>query len=349
MYKKSEPGFTDKNLKHVTEVMMMRTNKKILIAVVLCLSSFLATAGTVRGFEGPLNIRNSFPLFLAIGNPSMISAKGENSIDLNLMYSSTYLVNTSEEWSFNLDLEAAIMDIQIRKLFFGDSVELSLDLPVISFNSGFLDGFLESYHSAFGFSDYGRSNRPPNDFLFEVSHNGRTVVTGRSGEIALGDIKVGIKKALYVKDPYISIYGSVEFPTGDPKGGYGNGTLDTSIALLVNKGIGDRVMTYLNTGAVFTDGFRAEETIDLEDYLYGAAGLEWLYSNTLSLNTQFFIQGSPFKNTGIRAIDEVATILSFGGRYRINQEKSLEFSFSEDTNTAGAPDFMAGFGYRYKF
>ncbi|VAX32128.1 hypothetical protein MNBD_NITROSPIRAE02-216 [hydrothermal vent metagenome] len=327
----------------------MRTNKKILIAVVLYLTSFFATAGTVRGFEGPLNIRNSFPLFLAIGNPSIISAEGEDSVDLNLMYSSTYLVNTSGEWTFNLDLEAAIIDFQIKRLFWGDSVEVSLDIPVLSFNSGFLDGFLEFYHSALGFPDYGRSNRPPNDFLFEVTHNGRTVVAGKSGEIALGDIKVGVKKALYVKDPYISIYGSIEFPTGEPESGYGNGALDTSVALLVNKGIGDSIMTYFNAGAVFTDSFRGEETIDLEDYLYGAAGVEWLYSNTLSLNTQFFVQGSPFRNTGIRAIDEVATILSFGGRYRINPEKSLEFSFSEDTNTAGAPDFMVGFGYRYKF
>ncbi|MEC4686398.1 MAG: DUF3187 family protein [Nitrospirota bacterium] len=327
----------------------MRTNKKNLIAIILCLVSFLGTAGTVRGFEVPLNIRNSFPLFLAIGSPSIISAETENSIGLNLMYSSTYLVKTSGDWSFNLDLEAAIMDIQIKRLFFGDSFELSLDLPVISFNSGFLDGFLESYHSAFGFPDYGRSNRPPNDFLFEVTHNGRTVVAGKSGEIALGDIRMGIKKAVYVKDPYVSIYGFVEFPTGDPESGYGNGALDTSVALLVNKGIGDRLMTYFNAGAVFTDSFRGEETIDLEDYLYGAVGVEWLYSGSLSLNTQFFIQGSPFKNTGIRAIDEVATILSLGGRYRINPGRFLEFSFSEDTNTAGAPDFMVGFGYRYKF
>ncbi len=327
----------------------MSANKKILTVIILCLTSFLGTAGTVRGFEGPLNIRNSFPLFLSTGTPLIISAEPESSIDLNLMYSSTYLVSTAGEWSFNLDLEAAIMDIQIKRIFFGDSLELSLDLPVMSFNSGFLDGFLESYHSAFGFPDYGRSNRPPNDFLFEVTHNGRTVVAGKSGEIALGDVRVGIKKALYVKDPYISLYGFVEFPTGDPKRGYGNGALDTGVALLVNKGIGDRLMTYLNAGAVFTDSLRGEETIELADYLYGAAGVEWLYSGNLSLNTQFFIQGSPFRNTGIRAIDEVATILSVGGRYRINLKKSLEFSFSEDTNTAGAPDFMVGFGYRYKF
>jgi len=326
----------------------MRTAKKPLIVLVLSLAVILCAAGTVLGFEGPLNIRNSLPVYLSIGNPSTMSAEGENSISLNLTYSSTYIVRTSEQWSFGLDLEAAVADIEMKRLFWSDSVEISLDIPVIDFNKGFMDGFLNAYHSAFGFPDYGRSRRPLNDFLLEVTHEGRTVVAGESGRIALGDIKMGIKKALYGRDPYISIYGFVEFPTGDPEAGYGNGAVDTSVALLVNKGIGEKVMTYINAGAVFTGGLRAEETVDLEDYPYGAVAVEWLYSRGLSLNAQFFIQGSPFKDTGIRAIDGVATILSFGGRYRIKPGRSLEFSFSEDTTTAGAPDFMVGFGYRYR-
>lgn len=314
----------------------------------LCLISFFGLTGIAKGFEGPLNIRNSLPLFLSAGSPSIISAECKNALNLDFTYSSTYLVDTSNEWSFKMDLETAVMDIQVRKLF-GDSMELSLDLPVISFNSGIMDGFLKVYHDAFGFPDYGRSKRPLNDFLFEVTHNGSTVIRGKSGEIALGDLKIGIKKALYIGDPYISIYGFIEFPTGDPKGGYGNGALDGGIALLVNKGLGDRFMTYLNAGVVFTDSFRAEQTVSLRDYLYGGVGLEWLYSKRISLNTQFFIQGSPFRKTGIRSIDEVATILSFGGRYMIDPKSALEISFSEDTNTAGAPDFMAGIGYGYRF
>ncbi len=35
----------------------------------------------------------------------------------------------------------------------------------ISFNSGFMDAFLSSFHKTFGFPDYGRSGRPGNDFL----------------------------------------------------------------------------------------------------------------------------------------------------------------------------------------
>ena len=321
---------------------------KFLTVLALCLISFFELTGIAKGFEGPLNIRNSLPLFLSVGSPAIISAECENSLNIDFTYSSTYLVDTSNEWSFKMDLETAVMDIQVRKLL-GDSMEISLDLPVISFNSGIMDGFLKVYHDAFGFPDYGRSKRPLNDFLFEVTHNGSTVIRGKSGEIALGDLKMGIKKALYIGDPYISIYGFIEFPTGDPKGGYGNGALDGGVALLVNKGLGDRVMTYLNAGIVFTDSFRAEQTVSLRDYLYGGVGVEWLYSKRISLNTQFFIQGSPFRKTGIRSIDEVATILSFGGIYRIDPKSALEISFSEDTNTAGAPDFMAGIGYSYRF
>ncbi len=327
--------------------MYKRTCWRLLAPALLCAYCLVAVPGPAAGFEGPLDVRNSLPVFLTLGSPVMLSAEGEDSIGLDFTYSSTYIVAASAEWSFGLDLEAAVADIRLRRLVWGDSLELGIDIPVLSFNSGFLDGFLESYHDAFGFPDYGRSRRPRNDFLFEVSRSGDTVVAGDSGGIALGDVRVGLKKTIYGRDPLVSIYGSVELPTGDPHGGYGSGALDAGAALLVNKRIGDRVMTYFNAGAVFTGGLKAEENLDLNDYLYGGAAIEWLCSERLSLNAQLFAQGSPFGDTGIRAVDEVSTILSLGGRYRTGRG-ALEFSFSEDTNTAGAPDFMLGFGYSYR-
>ncbi|NOZ24803.1 MAG: DUF3187 family protein [Nitrospirae bacterium] len=327
--------------------MPRRAFTRFLVSLILWTACLFSAPGMAAGFEGPLYIRNSLPVFLTLGSPSMLSAAGEDSVDVDLTYSSTYIVADSSEWSFGFDLEAAIMDIRLRKLILDDSMEVGIDIPVLSFNSGFLDGFLETYHDAFGFPDYGRSRRPPNDFLFEVTRGSDTVVTGESGGIALGDIRIGLKKTVYGGDPLVSVYGYVELPTGDPGDGYGNGALDASVALLVNKAVGGSVMTYFNAGAVFTGGLRAEENVDLEDYLYGGAALEWRCSGRVSLNAQFFIQGSPFGSTGIRAIDEVSTILSFGGRYRTGSG-ALELSFSEDTNTAGAPDFMIGLGYRYR-
>ncbi|MFH1671849.1 MAG: DUF3187 family protein [Pseudomonadota bacterium] len=315
----------------------------ILFVVTLILSTELAA-----GFQGPLRVKNSFPLVMSIGSPSLVSAECENSVNLNLTYSSTHLVDVSNDWTVGIDLEAVLLDVQVKRLL-GSSTEVSLELPLISFNSGFLDGFLEEYHSAFGFSDYGRSDRPHNDFLFEVARNGKTVVRGESGEIAPGDLRVGIKQALHPKDPCVSVSAFLELPTGDPDRGYGNGAIDGGVALLINKSLGREFMAYLNAGVVFAEELRAEQDIELNNYLHGGVELEWLYSEGVSLNAQFVIQDSPFRDTGIRSLDSTSTILSVGGKFKFNPKSALEVSFSEDTSTAGAPDFMVGVGYSYRF
>jgi len=67
-----------------------------------------------------------------------------------------------------------------------------LDIPVLVFSEGFLDGFLEDYHDAFGFPDYGRKNRPNNDFLYEVRRDGNLIIRGKSGT-RFGDIRLALK------------------------------------------------------------------------------------------------------------------------------------------------------------
>ena len=104
-----------------------------------------------------------------------------------------------------------------------------------------------------------------------------------------------------------------------------------------------------NLGIVFTDKYRGRENIDLRDYLFGGLGIEWMYTRNLSLYTQFFIQDTPFDKTGIREMDEPGSILSFGAKYLVSRDFALELSFSEDPNTAGAPDFMVSLGSSYKF
>lgn len=302
---------------------------------------------SVQGFEGPLEIENSFPLILSIGRPSLESAHCKDLIDVSLTYSSTYLVQSSDRWSSNLDLEAMLLDFNLRKKV-NETTELDLEIPLLSFNGGFLDGFLDRYHTAFGFPDYGRSSRPKNDFMFEIRRNGATVVHGESGSIRQGDLKFGIKKALYLADPFVSISGFIELPTGDSDQGYGSGSIDGGGAILMNKRIGKSLMAYLNAGLIIPGDLKAKEDIELGDYFYGGLDIEWLYSERVSFNVQLFGQESPFGSTGIRALDKAASIFTLGGKYKLDSGSVVEIYFSEDPGTAGAPDFMLGVGYRWR-
>ena len=300
-----------------------------------------------EGIDGPLGIKNNFPLFASAGNPSIVSASCEEGIDMGMQYSSLFVVKHSDDWDFELDFEVFMLDIELKKRLF-DSLEISMELPLYSYNSGVLDSVLESYHSMFGFPDYGRSRRPKNEYLFVVKHRGKTVIKGESGEIMLGDIKMGLKYNLLDVDPVISLYGFIELPTGASKRGYGNGEIDMAVAILVDKKIFDSLDAYMNIGVVFPGDYKGYEDIGLNHYLYGGVSVKWQMDDTLALYLEFFAQESPFPETGIREIDEIVTILSIGGRYKITSSSFLTFSFSEDTNTAGAPDFKFRIAYNYR-
>ena len=312
-----------------------------LLSLLLIVSVFSAST---EAFDGPLQVKNQFPLFLNVNAPYLESASIEDSFSASLSHSSIYLVDNSAEWDIGLDMEITELNLRFRKSI-NNFIALGVEVPILSFNSGFMDGFLNSYHNAFGFPDYGRSNRPDNDFLYEVKRNGAVVVSGESGRIAIGDIKLAIKKSLLTGDPAISIKGEIELPSGDSKTGCGNGSIDTGIGLLMNKKIGEAWKTYLNLGVVFPGDLKGHERVNLRDYLYGAAAIEAALWKTVSLLAQVFIQGSPFPETGIASVDRTAVLLSLGGRYH-SGNSSFELSLTEDPNTSGAPDVALNFTFK---
>jgi hypothetical protein len=257
------------------------------------------------------------------------------------------MVRESTEWYVGLDMEVTELNLRLKKNI-KDFLEVGVDIPLVSFNSGFMDSMLHSYHDTFGFPDYGRSNRPDNAFLYDVRRGGVPVIEGKGGSITLGDIRLGLKKPILYGDPAISIKGDVEFPTGDAKDGFGNGNIDAGIAMLFDKKLSKKVKTYVNIGAVFPGDLEGREKVELKEYIYGGVGFEAYLLNNLSLLGQVFIHGSPYPETDIAAVDRTAVLLSFGGRYHFGKN-SIELSFTEDPNTSGAPDFTVSFSFKRKF
>jgi hypothetical protein len=318
---------------------------------IVSLFSFLLVISVLsvssEAFDGPLQVRNQFPLFLNINAPYLESASLQDSFAASLSHSSIYLVDNASEWDIGLDMEITELNLRFRKNI-NNFIELGVEVPILSFNSGFMDGFLDSYHDTFGFLDYGRSNRPDNDFLYEVKRDGSVVVSGESGRISIGDIRFTLKKPLIKGDPEISIKGEIEFPSGDSKNGYGNGSIDTGVSLLMDKEFGETWKTYLNLGVVFPGDLKGYERVELKSFIWGGAAAEAALWKTISLLGQVFIQGSPFPETDIASFDRTAVLLSLGGRYH-SGNSSFELSLTEDPNTSGAPDFTLNFTFKQSF
>ncbi len=157
-----------------------------------------------------------------------------------------------------------------------------------------------------------------------------------------------LKKEITEADPVISVLADIELPTGNARVGYGNGSYDTGVALLLDKDLGVSTRLYGNIGAVFPGDLRAYQTVTLNDFYYAGAGVEIRPWERWGLLAQLTAQTSPFPHTGIYQIDDTGMLLVMGGRY-YGQNGSCEFSLTEDPTTAGAPDFILNVTYKKKF
>ncbi|MBF0337094.1 MAG: DUF3187 family protein [Nitrospirae bacterium] len=305
----------------------------------------LLMPGAVGAFNGPLSVKNQFPLSLYLLSPRYESPRLEDSLTFNLAYSSIYMVRQSKDYAVGIDLESAELGIGIKKIVL-DSVELSAEVPVVVFTSGVMDDAINKYHETFGFADYGRRNRPLNSFLFSFKGNGKTLIEGKDGYIGIGDIRLGIKTPLLTSDPLISVTFELELPTGSsPRAGIGNGSIDAGCSITLSKELTSRLKSYAAAGVVFPGNYRGQETVKLRSYLHGAAALQYDLSRRLMLIGQLTVQGAAFPNTQIPQIDRTAALLAIGARYKLDKN-TVELSFTEDPGTSGAPDFSLNLMYK---
>lgn len=309
----------------------------------------VAFPGSAFPFSGPLEVKNQFPLFLHLNTPFLERAALQDSLTLNLSYSSIFLIRNTSRWSVQMDLELAELSLRFRKKL-SNSLEIGLELPVLSFNSGFMDPSLDWYHSTFGFPDYGRSSRPSNQFLYQIRNEKGLLVKGENGKSGLGDLRISGKQVLLTNQgqTLLSVLANIEIPTGDPNQGYGNGNLDFGLTILVEKKLSPIFQAYGNLGLIIPGTLKAHQDLELKKYYYGGLGLEAALSKTISLVGQVWSQSSPFPETGIGAVDNSALLLSLGGRYHL-AKSYLELSLTEDLNTSGAPDFIVNFSFKRKF
>jgi hypothetical protein len=309
-------------------------------AVFILLALAVAAPDSASSFQGPLRARNGFPLASILDAPYLERATCEDSLSFSLSHSSVDFTESDKGLDFRIDLEATELVVRYGKSFAG-SVEIGVDVPFASFNGGFLDEGIVEFHEVFGIES-GKNTGGAERFRFEVSKDGLTVLRGESGRIGLGDIRAYAKKELFRGDSLaVALMADLEFPTGNPRKGYGNGRLDKRVAILAERKFGGRVNAYANIGKVFPGDLRGFATLPFDDYRYGGLGIEASLSKRSSLLGQFFIQDTPLPREGLVFPVLLArpALVTVGYRYSSGMNV-YEFSLTENLKPSFSPDLM---------
>lgn len=304
---------------------------------------------------GPLHAQQRYPLYLMFLTPAPDSpeliGKGRFVTSLSVDYTSIYIDETSEKWSALLDMEMTVVDLSLT-YGIADRVNISLALPWISQNGGFLDDPLETYHDFFGFPNYGRENGPTDEFGYHILVDNEAWFDARSGGLHLGESVVSVKMQLTNAGRHQGLTSSLlvalKIPTGDEKHGFGSGRFDQALIFL-NQYRFSPFILYLNPGIVLlSDPETQGADIHVNDMMTLLAGVEYNVSDSFSLMGQFNFVTSPFHHTGIEQMDQDSLELALGFAVSMSHDMVFEFAFSEDL-TRTAPDFTVHAALRYEF
>lgn len=303
--------------------------------------------------RGPLHAQNRYPLYLMFLTPEPDTPKlieqGQWQISLNADYTSVYINEQSRDWSVLMDMEMTILGLGLT---YGLTSRLNLAVAGtwISMHDGFLDGPLETYHELFGFPDYGRPDRPTNEFAYHMTVNDQDWVDGQSDGLHPGETVLSTKLALAGTEASqgfsSSLSAVLKIPTGDVEPGFGSGRYDQALVLL-NRYRLSPLSLYLNPGYVWlSDPDSKDADVHVENMLTMLAGVEWEVFQNLSALAQLNFMTSPLSHTEIPQLDQNSLELVLGLGYSVSDRLVFEFAFCEDL-TRTAPDFTVHGGVRW--
>lgn len=224
--------------------------------------------------------------------------------------------------------------------------ECGIDIPYVVHSGGFLDGFIEGFHSFFGFPGGGRENAPRNRLLYEYAVNGSDRVNRSDSVSGLGDIRISGAMQLYGKEDEaaVALRASLKLPTGDSGRLLGSGSTDFALWLTASEDCKLPALGHLTGfgaigGMVMSAGdILKGQQRDLAGF--GSLGIGWSPLSWLALKVQANGHTSLYQNSSLREINRSSLQLVSGGTLGVGKNTMLDIGVSEDVIVETSPDVV---------
>jgi len=317
---------------------------RVVLAALLVSLSFQPALVRAEGF-GPFPVRNFQPIQQLVlsmpGDRAAVLKKGVLDVRVELAETASVFRDQGPQASVTMKFETLRSGVFLR---YGatERWELSVEVPVLYRYRGFMDGPIQAVERVTTGLSPARNALGQSPYVFNISRGGRTVASGRDGAVGLGDSTVMSKYQLLPETasmPALSVRMALKLPTGDEGEFFGSGSPDVGFGLAAEKGFGGRWMVYGNLNGVVPTGRIAG--ISLQPTISGLAAVEYLWSENLSITTQFDYYSTPFHGVGTRTLDKGVTESVLGFSYRLTQHLLWQGYAVENLDfiTGSAADF----------
>jgi hypothetical protein len=217
-----------------------------------------------------------------------------------------------------------------------------------SFNgayNGFLDGFLDWYHGLIGVQLAGRSERPKNQFAYELNlAGGRSYHYHRSSGY-LGDVRLGagLRHSRHWQSTL-----SFTLPTSSTPAGFRKGTYSANLVTTLSSEFGKRFLYEGNFGVGYTPSHGELADLQHTTFLLVTQGLRLRISGALHAYGNVIYHSAYYHDTGFKGLDQRELSIDFGGMLRFTRGPEWIFGVVEDLEPSGpAIDVVFRLGARW--
>ncbi len=323
---------------------------KLCAIVVYCLTFFFTASHAYALEIAPFDSTNQSPLAGIYGLPGsgnfLLLTPGRTEAGISVALSSNYAVNDSLHERIILDGETTRLVFAARHALF-PRLEMGVRIPYIIQGGGFLDGFIEGYHSTFGFPQGGRDQAPRNRLLYRYSKDGVVRMLMDASGAGIGDVMLTSSFQLYQKRDEnrqgVTLNAGLKLPTGDSDRLRGSGGTDLSLWMTGGADLGHAAgkwtsygsagMLFLTEGDVLPD--QQKKWVG-----FGSLGLGWIPRPWLAFKVQADAHTPFFSDSDLKEIAANALQFVVGGTIGFSEKTTLDIGVSEDLAVNTSPDVV---------
>jgi hypothetical protein len=297
----------------------------------------------------PFRTVNQSPLSQIYGVPAESSATvtpaGRITVSLTQDIASDYTVNRTNYEQIVLDGESYRWTLSAR-YGLGERFEAGIEIPYVLYSGGFLDGFIDDWHSTFNLPRGGRDTAPKNRLSYRYTKDGVQKLKMDHVDSGIGDIVLFGGMSLYnahdsaVHDS-LALRSSIKLPTGDSNSLRGSGSTDFSLSLC---GSMNNFTEWGSLGLFGSLGglamTRGDVLADQQNNLagFGTFGLGWGPADWISFKVQLNAQTALYHGSTLNELSKFSLMLISGGALKLPGGYLLDIGVSEDVAVATAPD-----------
>jgi len=233
-----------------------------------------------------------------------------------------------------LDGETARLRLTHRRGL-GGGWDFSTQLALLDRGGGFLDGWIQDWHDAFGLPNGGRELAQDGQYRFHYERQNVVLLDQTAGGTGVGDVTLAVGRRWGHAG---ALRAMAKLPTGDD-GALEGGTAGAALWVERALALPADWSGYVALGGSYSERGPVLPAMQNRSIAFGGLGIAAPVTRSVRLTAQLQMHGRLYGGSELSPLARNGSPLTLGLQFRTRSRGSIELGFQEDPSVNGSPDF----------